>query len=186
MTRKIPFPLDKRQWQLNPIPAPITLVSTVDVNGLANFAPVSWVQMAAFQPPILMFSCSKDGRTGVNAIATKCFAVNCVDTSLVEKVFSCTQWHGRERLERSGFRLGPASVIAAPLVEDCRIHLECRLVDTKEIGSGFIVFGEIVAASIAEELLQFEPQECYAGFDPALYLDDRFIGTLGLLHPVPK
>lgn len=184
MTRKVSYPIDKRQWHPSLIPGPIAFISTVDADGAPNVAPKSWLQMVAFEPPTLMFSGSRDGRTERNALATKCFAANLVDRTLVQKAFACIQWKGEERIQRSGFRLVPASAIRAPLVDDCKAHLECRLVDTKEIGSGFVLFGEIVAASIRDDLLNPEPRARYAGLDQAMYLEEDLYASAGLAHSV--
>lgn len=40
------------------------------------------------------------------------------------------------------------------------------------VGSGFLVFGEIVAASIWEEIARVEPDKRYKLLDPILFLED--------------
>lgn len=181
--RKITYPLDKREWHPSLIPGPLALISTVDLDGAPNVAPKSWLQMVSFDPPMLMFSGSKGGRTENNAVATRCFAVNLVDGSLAARTYSCIQWHGEERIRRSGLHLSPAEVIRAPLVHDCKAHLECRLHDTNEVGSGFILFGEIVAASLREDLLGHDPRARYARLDQALFLEDGLYSTVDRARP---
>ncbi len=176
--RKVPFPIDKRSWQPSLIPGPIVLVSTVDAAGVPNVAPKSWIQMVAFDPPTLMFSGTRNNPTETNALASGCFAVNIVDAALVDAAFSCIQWHGVERIRQSGFHLVPASCIEAPLVDECRAHLECRLVDTKAVGSGFVLFGQIVAASICEHLSGMEPHRRYEQLRQALFLEDGLYSTV--------
>jgi flavin reductase (DIM6/NTAB) family NADH-FMN oxidoreductase RutF len=68
--------------------------------------------------------------------------------------------------------LGDAREIDAPLVEDCRAHLECQLRQTVEIGSGFVVFGEIVAASIWEEVLRVAGDRRYELLDQIVFLEN--------------
>jgi flavin reductase (DIM6/NTAB) family NADH-FMN oxidoreductase RutF len=75
---------------------------------------------------------------------------------------SNVQWRREERIQRSGLQTTRASHIPAPLVADCRAHLERRLRDTREWGSGLVVVGEIVAASLSEELMQDGHQARYA------------------------
>ena len=181
--RKISLPTDKREWHPSLIPGPIALISTVDSDGVPNVAPKSFLQMVSFEPSILMFSGRKGGRTEENIVATGCFAVNLVDGGLAQRTFECVRWKGTERIERSGFQLSAASAIEAPLVDDCRAHLECRLHDTKEVGSGFVVFGEIVAASILEEIADAEPRNRYMALDQALYLEDGLYSTVDRARP---
>ncbi|MBI4576840.1 MAG: flavin reductase [Planctomycetes bacterium] len=155
----------------------------MDAGGTPNVAPKSWLQMVAFEPPTLMLSGSKGGRTETDVLATGCFAVNIVDGSLVERTFACVQWRGEERIRRSDFRLVPASTIRAPLVDDCKAHLECRLVGTQEVGSGFVLFGEVVAASIRDDLLALEPRARYARLDQALFLEEGLYAAMDRARP---
>ncbi len=180
---KVPFPTDKRQWHPSLIPGPIALISTVDTNGVPNVAPKSWIQMVSFEPSILMFSGSRNGRTEQNIRATACFGVNLVDGGLARRTFECIRWKGAQRIEKSGFRLVAATIIDAPLVDDCRAHLECRLHDTKEVGSGFVVFGEIVAASICKDITAVEPRMRYPSLDLALFLEDGLYATVNRARP---
>ena len=167
---KVNYPIDKRQWSPSLMPGPIAIISTCNKETGYNIAPKSWLQMVSFEPPILMFSGSKDNTTEKNILENGCFVVNIVDSSLVEKVYKCISFHGKERIEKSGFNLVDASKICAPLVADCKAHLECKFIEAKEIGSGFVIFGEIVAASIWDEILKKDPCERYAFLDQAVYL----------------
>jgi flavin reductase (DIM6/NTAB) family NADH-FMN oxidoreductase RutF len=97
---------------------------------------------------------------------------------MAETVFGCLRWQGRERIEKCGFELVSASMISAPLVNNCRAHLECRLADTKEIGSGFVIFGEIVAASIWDEIMKAEPDKRYEMLDQIIFLEDGVWGKI--------
>ena len=176
--KKITFPIDKRHWQPSLIPGPVVLISTYDKEGHPNIAPKSWVQMVSFEPPILMFSGTKENTTEINIRQTGCFGVNVVDDSLAEKVFSSVQWYGQERIERTGFSVSKASTIEAPLVDDCKAHLECRLHSTHEIGSGYIVFGEIVAASVWDKVIQAKREEKYRLLNQILFLEDKLYSTV--------
>ena len=181
--RKLPYPIDKREWHPSLIPGPLALISTVDPDGAPNVAPKSWLQMVSFDPPMLMFSGSRDGRTELNALATGCFVVNLVDAALAARTYACVQWRGEARIRRSGFRLAPSTSIEAPLVDDCKAHLECRLRDTKAMGSGFILFGEIVAASVREDVLAAAPSDRYARLDQALFLEDGQYASVDRCRP---
>ncbi|MFX0090081.1 MAG: flavin reductase family protein, partial [Candidatus Hodarchaeota archaeon] len=159
--RRISYPVNKKEWHPSLIPGPVVLISTYNASKEPNIAPISWLQMASFEPPILMFSTSKENTTVKNIIETSCFAVNLVDASIASKVYGCINWYGRERIEKTGFTMIEASEIYAPLVDECKAHLECRLISTKEIGSGFVVFGEIVIASIWDKILQVAYEKRY-------------------------
>lgn len=176
--RKVPFPLDKHHWHPSLIPGPIVLISTYDAARKPNIAPKSWLQMVSFEPPILMFSGTRGNTTENNLLETGCFGVNFVDGSMASRVYQCIQWSGSERIERLGARLVEATQIDAPLVDDCRAHLECRLIETRDIGSGLVVFGEIVAASIWEEILCHDHEKRYELLNQALYLEGSLFSSI--------
>ncbi len=182
-TKRAPFPIDKRAWQPGLIPGPLTLVTTVDARGEPNLAPKSWVQMASFDPPMVMFSGQPDGRTEANILATGHFALNLVHGGLARPVFDCVRWSGAERVREAGFTLVPASKISAPLVDECRAWLECDLRDSKRVGSALVVFGEIVAASVRSHLLRLPPRQRYPAQDLALFLEDGLYATLDRARP---
>lgn len=176
--KKIDYPIDKKKWHPGLIPGPVVLISTYDSKKNPNIAPKSWIQMVSFEPPILIFSGTKENRTERNIIASKCFGVNLVDSSLASKVFECIKWSGQERIEKTGFRIIQASKIYAPLVDDCKAHLECRLVGTKEVGTGFVVFGEIIAASIWDKILSAEDEKRYELLDQIVFLEEGLFARI--------
>ena len=182
--KKINFPIDKRKWRPSLIPGPIALISTYSLEGQPNIAPKSWLQMVSMERPILMFSGSRGFTTENNIIKTRCFGVNFVDYELAPKVFGCLEWFGQERIEKCGFTMSPASEVNAPLVNECKAHLECRLHSTHEVGSGFIVFGEIVAASINEDILKAKHEDMYKLFDQILFLEDNIFSRISKIYKV--
>lgn len=171
--KKIPFSVNKHNWHPGIIPGPIVLISTHDKSGSPNVAPKSWIQMVSFEPSILMFSGTKGNSTETNILETGCFSVNIVNSAMAEKVFDCIRWHGTERIEKAELTLFKAQKITAPLIDQCPAHLECKLIDTKEAGSGFIILGEIVAASIRADIAEADRNESYRLLDQIVFLEDR-------------
>ncbi len=170
--RKVDYPIDKNEWHPGLVPGPIVLISTYDLKKNPNIAPKSWLQMVSFEPPILMFSGTKGNTTENNILETGCFGVNFVDSSMASKVFGCIEWFGRERIEKTGLTIFKASRISAPLVNECKAHLECRLFDTKDVGGGLVIFGEIVAASIWGKILGVERERRYELLDQIVFLEN--------------
>jgi len=184
--KKVNFPIDKKKWNPSLIPGIIALISTNDLTGNPNIAPKSWIQMISFEPPIIMFSGSKDGTTEKNIEQTNCFSVNFIDSSLASITYNCIQWHGNDRITKAGLTLTNAMKINAPLIKECKAHLECQLVDTKEIGSGYVIFGEIVAASIWEDILNARPEDRYELLDQIVFLEDNLFSRINRIQAVPK
>ncbi|HDS01398.1 MAG TPA: flavin reductase family protein [candidate division Zixibacteria bacterium] len=182
--KKVDFPIDKRKWHPGLIPGLIVLVSTYSKESIPNIAPISWIQMVSFKPPVLMFSGSRGSRTVNNILETNCFCVNTVDSKMVTKVFNCIKWFGQERIKKCGFNLSDAELIKAPLVDESRAHLKCTLYDTKEVGRAVIVFGEIKAASIWEEIALADTISAYKKLDQVLYMEDGIYALFDRLHRI--
>jgi flavin reductase (DIM6/NTAB) family NADH-FMN oxidoreductase RutF len=169
---KCDFPVDKKQWCPSLLPGPIVLISTISADGVPNVAPKSWVQMVSFEPSVLMFSGTRGNPTENNIEATGCFGVNIVNEAMLASVLRCLQWHGPERIQKSGWHLEPASKIAAPLVVESPAHLECTLEDTYAVGSGYVVFGRIVSGGIDRAIAEAPPEERYRLLGQTCFLED--------------
>ena len=176
--KKADYQIDKNEWHPSLIPGPIVFISTYNSKKEPNIAPKSWLQMVSFKPPILMFSGTRGNTTETNILESKCFGVNFVDSSIASKVYGCIKWSGQERIQKTGFTIIEASKIYAPLVDDCKAHLECHLHSTKEVGSGFVIFGEIVAASIWEKILDVEPEKRYDLLDLIVFLEEGMFSRI--------
>ncbi len=183
MMKKVSFPIDKRQWHPSLIPAAVVLIGTNDAQGMPNLAPKSWIQMVSFEPSVLMFSGTIDNPTEQNILFTRGFTVNTVDSSQAKTVYGCLQWHGRERIEKMRMTVTPAKEISAPVVDQCRAHLECKLIETKQIGSGFVIFGEIIAAAIDKNILTVEPGKRYELLDQIVFLENK---TYARIHQTKR
>lgn len=181
---KIPFSPDKRSWRPSALPGQIVLVSTVDGGGRANVAPKSWISMVAMGEPVLGFGCNVTHTTYRNARDTGVFVVNVLPAWEAERAWSLLDVHGEERLRASGLTLVPARCVAAPLVAECRAHLECELDDVKRYGDEVFLFGRIVAASIDADCREGEAEQQYDRLRPVFFLENGVYGGLGSIRRI--
>lgn len=180
----VELPLDKYQWSPSPLPGQVVLVTTVDPSGAVGVAPKSWVSMAAFTGPILGFGCNTAHRTYRNIEATGEFVVNVPDSSLAEGTWAMLG--AADRLASAGLTLAPGRTVAAPIIEQCPAHLECRLERTVEFAGGEVfVFGRIMAVAVDESLVeQADPADRYAALDPFFFLENSRYATMGGVRQV--
>ena len=182
---KVPFPIDKRKWSPSPSPGGIVLVSTYSDKGKPHFAPKSWVQMVSFAPPILIFSGTKGNETENNVLKSREFVLNLVDERLAKAAYASIQWRGTERVQNTNFTFRPAEKVNAPWINECKAHLECRLLDTKEVGSGFLMFGEIVAAAIWKEIInETDTAKRYQLFRQAVFQENGIFSVIDSINMV--
>jgi flavin reductase (DIM6/NTAB) family NADH-FMN oxidoreductase RutF/uncharacterized protein YciI len=154
------------------------LVSTVDVRGEPNIAPKSFISMMAFGGPLLAFGCNRSHATARNAEATGEFVVNFPPEALAEKIWAMPASHGPERIRRSGLSVQPARTVAAPLIGECKAHLECKLESITRLGAEVVIFGRIVAAAIDEDCLGSCLADQYFRLRPIFFLEEGVYGSI--------
>ncbi|MFW9777919.1 MAG: flavin reductase family protein [Candidatus Heimdallarchaeota archaeon] len=177
---KVEYGVNRADWNPNLLVGPVALISTYDENHAPNIAPMSFLSVVSLKPSILMFSGRKKSPTERNILIKKCFGVNIVDSSIGERAYESTRWEGDDRIKKTGFTMTGASKVDAPLIEECRANLECILHGTTQVGSGFVIFGEIVAAHIWEDIINTKDhQKRYELLDPIISLDFGSYSTIG-------
>ncbi len=146
-------------------PRPIAFVGSIDKNNNHNLAPFSFFNAFGANPPIVGFSPTLSGRTGLpkdtllNIQETKEFTISIVTKDIIEQVSlsSCEYGKNIDEFDKSGLRkynslkIKPAGVAESPIV------IECLLYKIIELGgkaaSGNLILGEICMFHINDNLL---------------------------------
>lgn len=142
------------------VPRPIAFVTSVDTDGLVNAAPFSFFNLLASDPPVVGVSVglSPTGNvkdTATNVAASGEFVVNVVDYALRERMNICAIDfpHEISEIDQCGLTLIPSRIVAAPRIAESPAHLECRLIQTIDLGSNRLLLGEVVYLHIADDKL---------------------------------
>lgn len=149
------------------MPRPIGWISTIDGTGRHNLAPFSQFQNVTFDPPIVLF-CANQNTQGrhkdsvANAEATGEFVWNMATYALREAVNLTAQElaAGVDEFEIAGLTKASARLVRPALVAESPIHFECRYLQTVRLpgngvmGPANVVFGQVIAIHIADEVLR--------------------------------
>lgn len=187
------------------IPRPIALTVTLGPDG-PNAAPFSFFNCVGVDPPMVMISCSpktgpkSGGSTGVdkdtiaNLKAHPEFVVHIVDSGLKDKMNLCAVDYPRgfNELKKAGFEVGRSVKVKPPRIVECRVQLECTLMDIIPLGRlpYHMVLGEVVYFHLHDKLLNerlhVDPGELdalgrLAGTGGFARITDRFV--MPFLHP---
>jgi flavin reductase (DIM6/NTAB) family NADH-FMN oxidoreductase RutF len=173
---KVRFTPDKRAWHPSPLLGQIVLVTTLNEDGTSNLAPKSWVSMMAFRPSLLALGCNRSHWTSRNALRTGEFVVNVPGADLAAAVWRAAELPHPRRVEDVGLTPRPAGSVAPPLVEECKAHLECRVVRHLAFGDELVIFGEILAAVLDRAAL--ERRDPYSYLELLVFLEG---GTFGVV-----
>ena len=126
-------------------PMPMVLVGTL-VDGRPNFRAVAWVSRVNFKPPMIAVALGKSHFTNCGIPASGGFSVNVPGIDLIEKVDYCGLVSGRKEDKSALFKVLPGRNTGAPLIEECPVVMECKLVQVVDLPSNELFIGEIVGA----------------------------------------
>ncbi|MCL9684963.1 flavin reductase family protein [Legionella maioricensis] len=145
--KKTPYPLSEVYRLLES--GPVVLLTTVFADK-TNIMTLSWHTMMEFEPPIVGCIVSENDYSFNFLKTTKECVVNIPTLNLAEKVVGCGNTSGRTIDKFTAFQLTPAaaSMVAAPLIEECYANLECKVIDMKMVSQYNFFILEVVNAWI--------------------------------------
>jgi flavin reductase (DIM6/NTAB) family NADH-FMN oxidoreductase RutF len=130
-------------------PMPVVLLGT-QAMGKANFMTVGWVSRMNASPPMIAVGIGKHHYTAPFIVENGTFGISVPSADLREKVDYCGIVSG-EKVDKSKlFDVFYGSLKTAPMIRECPLCIECRLVKALELPTNDIFIGEI-AASYADE-----------------------------------
>lgn len=146
-------------------PRPIAFASTIDIDGNRNLAPFSFFNVFSANPPILIFSPARSGRTNTtknthdNVKAVAEVVINVVTYDIVHQMSltSSPFEAGIDEFEKAGFTPVASDTIRPYRVKESPIQIECKVLEVKELGqnggAGNLVICEVQKIHIAEHVL---------------------------------
>ncbi|PJB15570.1 MAG: flavin reductase [Flavobacteriales bacterium CG_4_9_14_3_um_filter_32_8] len=146
-------------------PRPIAFASTIDVNGIPNLSPFSFFNVFSANPPILVFSPARSGRTGAtkntfdNVKATKEVVINVVNFDIVQQMsLSSSPYDASiDEFIKSGLTPIPSETIQPFRVKESPVQFECKVNEIIELGqnggAGNLVICEVLRIHINEKVL---------------------------------
>ncbi|MCD6263350.1 flavin reductase family protein [Candidatus Bathyarchaeota archaeon] len=141
-------------YQATPVVS-VVLATCVDQRGRPNIITLRMYMPISFDPPLVCIGVSPKRYSHDLIAESGEFVVNVPSIDLMEAVHFCGTRSGREvdKFAETGLTPIPARAVRPPLIKECFAHLECRVVDQHVCGDHTLFVGEIVAASIEEEVL---------------------------------
>jgi len=138
------------------VPRPIAWVSTLDAAGHGNLAPHSFFTVAANRPPTVLFTSQGHKDTVSNVETTGEFVVNIATEPLLEQVnaSSAPFERGDDEAVRLAITMEASEKVAPQRVADSPASIECRLDRIVEVGTSYVVLGEVVAITVREDVLE--------------------------------
>ena len=137
-------------------PVPVVLVGCGDgKNFKYNLITVAWAGTLSSEPPAVGIGVrpSRYSRGLIESLGE--FTVNMPCSAMAEKVDHCGVVSGRDADKFADCSLTPlpGSQVAAPIVAECPISLECKLRHTLDLGSHILYVGEVLAVQVSRRFI---------------------------------
>ena len=146
-------------------PRPIAFASTIDKEGNPNLAPFSFFNVFSANPPILIFSPARSGRTNTtkdtfeNVKEVRECVINIVNYSIVEQMSlsSSPYQKGVNEFTKSGLTPIASDLVKPFRVSESPVQFECKVNEIvelgKEGGAGNLIICEVLKIHVKEEIL---------------------------------
>lgn len=149
-------------------PRPIAFASTIDENGNPNLAPFSFFNVFSANPPIMVFSPARSGRTNTtkdtyeNVKQVPEVVINVVNYDIVQQMSLASSPYDKNvnEFEKAGLTPLPSDLIKPFRVKESPVQFECKVNEVIELGNeggaGNLVVCEVVKIHIDENVLDEE------------------------------
>ena len=142
----------KTTFKRPPLTLPTCLVGA-NVDGKPNFEAIAWANIVDYNPYLLSISSEKSHHTNKGIRENKEFSVNIPSVDMVAVTDYCGT-HSGETVDKSKiFDVFYGELKNAPMISECPISVECKLVKTVELEHGELFIGEIVGVYMDEKHL---------------------------------
>jgi len=157
------------QTLLYPMPA---ILAGANVNNKPNYMVAAWCSIVSHKPPAVSVALQKSRYTLTGIKENETFSINVPSSNLVKKTDYCGLCSGKNKDKSQIFKTFYGKLKTAPLIQECPLNLECKVIHYLEIGSHTLVIGEIVETYIADDCVSNgkpDPQK----IDPLIYSPGR-------------
>jgi len=137
------------------LPAPVWVVGTYGENKKPNIMTAAWGGICCSSPPCLTISLQKQRASYNNILTNKAFTINIPSQHQVIEADYVGIISGKDEDKFVATGLTPiaSQVVNAPYIQEFPLILECRLLQTIEIGVHTQFIGEIINVLAEEKVL---------------------------------
>ncbi len=140
------------QTLIYPMPA---LLVGANVDDKPNFMAVAWGGIANGEPPMISVAIRHQRYTLKGIKQNMTFSVNVPSTDMVSETDYCGIISGAKfnKAQVCRFKVFYGRLDKAPLIEQCPVNLECKVVHILDLGSHSLVIGQIEETHVSDNCL---------------------------------
>ena len=136
------------------LPKPVALISSAHA-GRVNVMTAAWVNVVCMEPPQVAVAVRESRLTHEIIQASGEFVVNVPSHDLWRAVDICGMVSGRDqdKFALAGLTRERAAEVAAPMVAECPLSIECRVSASLPLGSHTLFVGMVLAVHLEEDCM---------------------------------
>ena len=132
-----------------------TLLVGANVDGKANFMTVGGGGVANGEPPMIAVPIRHHQHTLKGILQNLTFSVNTPSIDLVRETDYCGITSGAkvDKVKACKFNVFYGTLQTAPLIEQCPVNLECKVVHMLNLGSHSFIIGQVKGTYVSDSCL---------------------------------
>jgi flavin reductase (DIM6/NTAB) family NADH-FMN oxidoreductase RutF len=127
-------------------PRVVALICTSNKEGKPNVMTASFLMPISFEPKILAVSISPKRYSFENLKEVPEFTLNVLTKEMKEIAEICGSFSGRkfDKFKMAKLETEKSEKVLPPVIKNCPISLECKVLEMKEFGDHFLIVGEVL------------------------------------------
>lgn len=175
----------KQTWKAGNMlyPLPAVMVSVADKEGKYNIITIGWAGTICTNPPMLSISVRPERYSYHMIEETGDFVVNLTTEDLAYATDYCGVKSGRDVDKFKEFNLTAekADHVQAPLIKECPVNIECKVVKKEELGSHHMFIAEVKAVHVDDAYMDEKNRFALEKTKPIVYVHGEYYSLGNLL-----
>ena len=152
-------------------PTPVWCIGTYNGKGKPNVMTVSWGGVCSSQPPCVAVSIRKATYTYGNLIGTKAFTISIPPKKYAKEAdfFGIFSGKNIDKFKETGLTPEKADKVDAPYIKEFPMVIQCKVIQTSDIGLHTQFIGEIVDVKADTDVISKDGTPDIQKVDPFIY-----------------
>jgi len=168
-------------------PLPVVMVSVADREANPNIVTIAWAGTICSDPPMVSISVRPERYSHHMIEETGEFVINLTTRELAFATDYCGVKSGRDVDKFKEMKLTPvpADVVAAPMIGESPVNIECRVTEIKKLGSHDMFLAQVAAVHADEKYMDEKNRFDLMRAEPIVYSHGAYftcgeqLGTFG-------
>ena len=156
-------------------PAPAVVASAYDEDGNPGCCTLAFATMCSHHPPAVMIAINSTlkRKTLADILKSNEFCIGFPSCEHMDETdyFGIESGYNQNKLEKANFSYRDAEMVNAPIIEEFKVSVECKVMHIAEVGSHTQVTGEIVNIQADESVVDGNGKIIFEKLDSLAYDD---------------